>query len=119
MEFKDNRGSRIVFVGNCILNQNARFPGIAIKEGAFTEFVDILLRNGVGIEQLPCLECLGWGGVSRKTYYKFQPMVLHFVDKKAFPIIKLFFHISTGYVERKQPELFREFRIIRIMAIKY
>ena len=93
MEFKDNRSKRIVFVGNCMLNQNARFPGIAVKKGSFKEFIEIIINNGIGIEQLPCLECLGWGGVARKRYYKFQPLVLYFIDKKIFPIIRISYSI--------------------------
>ena len=93
MEFKDNRSKRVVFLGNCIINQNARFPGIAVKEGPFVEFAEILMKNGIGIEQMPCLECLGWGGVSRKTYYQFQPMILRFIDTKIFPFLKVFYHI--------------------------
>jgi predicted secreted protein len=93
MEFKDNRSKRIVFIGNCMLNQNARFPGIAVKEGSFEKLVEIITKNGIGIEQLPCLECLGWGGVSRKTYYKFQPLVLDFIDRKIFPLIRIFYSI--------------------------
>jgi predicted secreted protein len=93
MKFNDNRSQRIVFIGNCILNQNTRFPGIAVEKGTFSELIEILIQNGIGIEQLPCLECLGWGGIARKTYYKFQPIVLRFIDKKTFPIIKLFFNI--------------------------
>lgn len=58
MEYIDNRGRRIVFVGNCILNQNVRAPGVAVQSGAFRDFVRILLRNGIGVEQFPCLAYL-------------------------------------------------------------
>lgn len=97
MEFKDNRSRRIVFMGNCMLNQNARFPGIALKKGSLTDIVEILSENGIGIEQMPCLECMGWGGVNRKTYYKFQPIILYFVDKKIFPFFEIFFNAWLFY----------------------
>jgi len=76
MEFTDNRGKRIVYVGNCLLNQNARAPGVAVRQGVFPELIRILFDNGLSIEQLPCLECIGVGGVSRKTVYKtFRPLL--------------------------------------------
>ncbi|MBY8986354.1 MAG: hypothetical protein KGD65_14865 [Candidatus Lokiarchaeota archaeon] len=28
----DNRGMRIIYVSRCILNQNLRFPGIAVEK---------------------------------------------------------------------------------------
>lgn len=76
-----------------MLNQNARFPGIAVKEGSFEEFIEIITKKGIGIEQLPCLECLGWGGVARKTYFRFQPLVFCFIDKKTFPFIRICYSI--------------------------
>jgi predicted secreted protein len=88
MAFTDNRGKRIVYVNNCMLNQNARFPAAAIRKGAFTEFIQILLNNGLSIEQLPCLECIAMGGVSRKSYFSLQPLLSNSVEKGWFPIVK-------------------------------
>jgi len=76
----DKRGKRIVFLSRCLLNQNLRFPGIATRAGAFEELVALFLRNDIGIEQLPCLETLGWGGVSRSKYFRFQSLVLRAAD---------------------------------------
>lgn len=65
-KFGDKRSGRIVFVCYCFLNQNAKFPGIVSKwPGAINEILQPIMDSGVGIEQLPCLERLGWGGVSR------------------------------------------------------
>ena len=80
MDMKDNRKKRIVFVSLCILNQNVRFPGIATEEGACTKLVDMFMEYGLGIESLPCLECLGWGGVSRRAYFRYQPVMLRYAD---------------------------------------
>lgn len=93
MQFFDNRSKRIIFLGNCILNQNARFQGIAVTKGAFVEFIEVLMRKGIGIEQLPCLECMDWGGVSRNSYYRFQPLVFRSIGTIFFPIIKFCYHI--------------------------
>jgi hypothetical protein len=57
-----------------------RFPGIATRAGAFEELLALFLKNDIGIEQLPCLESLGWGGVSRSQYFRFQPLVFRAAD---------------------------------------
>ncbi len=87
--FEDNRIKKIVYVSNCLLNQNCRFPGIATREGNILEIIEPLLKKGIGIEQLPCLECMGWGGVSRRSIFRFLPTIKKYHDSKLFPIIKL------------------------------
>ncbi len=89
----DNRGNKILYLSQCLLNQNLRFPGIAVERGAITELVGSLIQHGIGIEPLPCLERLGWGGVKRKTFYKFLPIVSKNVGSKKFPIIRLLLRI--------------------------
>lgn len=78
----DKRGKRIVYVSRCLLNQNLRFPGIATRAGAFEDLATLFLRNDVGIEQLPCLETLGWGGVARSEYFRFQPLIFRAADTR-------------------------------------
>lgn len=90
MEMNDNRLKRIVFVSLCILNQNVRFPGIAVEAGACTELLKMLMRHGLGIETLPCLERLGWGGVSRKAYFRYQPFMLRHADSWYSGLLMLF-----------------------------
>ncbi|MBN1574701.1 MAG: hypothetical protein JW984_16000 [Deltaproteobacteria bacterium] len=90
MDFKDNRKRKIVFVSHCILNQNLRFPGIAVQAGACSELVEKLLENDLGIEQIPCLERLGWGGVSRKNYFRYQPLFFDYADTFLSGLIKFF-----------------------------
>jgi predicted secreted protein len=63
--FKDKRSGKVVFVSNCILNINTKFPGYADAEGSFTEFIIPILEAGVGIFQMPCVEAICWGGVGR------------------------------------------------------
>lgn len=89
-KYSDKRGKRIVYFSRCILNQNLRFPGIAVKNGAITELIEPLLKNGIGIEQLPCLERMGWGGISRKSFFKFLPITLSYTGTRLFPIVKFF-----------------------------
>jgi len=87
---KDRRGGRVVFISQCIANQNLRFPGIAVASGACEELVSMLMNNGVGIETLPCLERIGWGGISRKQYFKYQPLLLSKRASLMSWIIRLF-----------------------------
>jgi hypothetical protein len=90
VDFKDKRKGKIVYVSQCILNQNLRFPGIAVAAGACADVVGLFMRNGIGIEPIPCLERLGWGGVSRKGYFRFQPVILKFVQTPIFPLVRPF-----------------------------
>jgi predicted secreted protein len=69
----DKRSRRVVFLAHCFLNMNTRFPEGADFEGAHTPLVDLLLKSGVGIVQMPCPEfqCLGleksaWGAFPEK-----------------------------------------------------
>jgi hypothetical protein len=90
MEFKDKRKGRIVYVSQCLLNQNLRFPGIAVAPGACTDLVELFLKNGLGIEPIPCLERLDWGGVSRRDYFRFQPLALKYAGTPYFLFIRPF-----------------------------
>lgn len=57
----DNRSRRVIFVSNCWLNLNMRFPGGASMPGADVPLIKMLLDYGVGIVQMPCPEhkCFG------------------------------------------------------------
>jgi predicted secreted protein len=59
--FNDKRSRRLVLVAHCVLNQNAKLDACAAYPGAILEASEALLREGVGILQLPCPElvCLG------------------------------------------------------------
>ena len=96
----DKRGKKIIYLSNCLLNQNLRFPGIAVESGAITDLLSILTENGIGIETLPCLERIGWGGVSRKTFYKFLPIVDRNIGKKKFFLIKIFIKIWIRHFKK-------------------
>lgn len=62
----DERSGRVVFVAHCLLNENTRYLGGAFRPGAVDEVVDIYLRAGTGICQMPCPEELAWGGVLKR-----------------------------------------------------
>jgi len=59
--FEDSRSKKIVLLSHCILNQNSTSDGTADYPGTFTEVVNVLVNNNVGILQMPCPEllCLG------------------------------------------------------------
>lgn len=67
----DRRSGRVVFVSHCLLDQNARFPGIAVAPGCVSGIVRRLEDDGLGIEQLPCLEMKYWGGANRRLVMPF------------------------------------------------
>lgn len=58
---KDKRSGKVVYLAHCLLNQNAKVQGLAGYPGAFKPLIQVLLRSGVGLVQLPCPEmaCLG------------------------------------------------------------
>jgi predicted secreted protein len=59
--FEDNRSKKIILAAHCILNQNSISDGTADFPSQFSEVLDILEENNIGIIQLPCPElmCLG------------------------------------------------------------
>ncbi len=58
----DPRSGRLVFLIECLLNQNARNPGAAESPAVTPELVKLLIDADVGMVQIPCPEmaCLGF-----------------------------------------------------------
>lgn len=58
----DQRNGRLVFIIECLLNQNARDLGAAENPAVTREILDILADAGIGMAQIPCPEiaCLGF-----------------------------------------------------------
>lgn len=63
---RDQRGRRVILVSHCLLNENTRYAGGAMRPGAVVEAVDELMAAGYGLHQLPCPERLAWGGVLKR-----------------------------------------------------
>ena len=59
--FDDARSRRVILLAHCLLNQNAISDGTADFPSQFTELVELLTSNRIGMIQLPCPEliCLG------------------------------------------------------------
>jgi len=66
---KDKRSKKIAIVAHCILNQNSRVFGLAERSSTITEIVEFLIRNDMGIIQMPCPE-LTYAGILRKSQTK-------------------------------------------------
>lgn len=66
---KDVRSRKVAFLAYCLLDQNARAEGIAEHLGSVSEIVETLIRNGVGMAQMPCPELLH-GGFDRTPHPK-------------------------------------------------
>jgi predicted secreted protein len=56
MTQRDKRSGKIVVVSHCILNVHSLEDDLAIYPGMEEEVVDLLLKKGVGIYQIPCPE---------------------------------------------------------------
>ncbi len=59
---KDLRGGRVVFLIECLLNQNARDLGAAETPATVRPLIDLLADREIGLVQIPCPEiaCLGF-----------------------------------------------------------
>lgn len=59
--FNDGRSKRVAFLAHCLLNQNAISDGTAVYPAAFKSTLQVLLKEDIGVVQLPCPElcCLG------------------------------------------------------------
>lgn len=68
---KDKRSGKIALVAHCILNQNSRVLGLAKYAGMIDELVELFLKKGYGVVQMPCLELI-YGGLKRWSQTKEQ-----------------------------------------------
>lgn len=50
------RSKRVILVSHCILNQNSVVHPLARAKGAYKDIVMELIKNDIGIHQLPCPE---------------------------------------------------------------
>jgi len=59
--FDDNRSKKIIVLAHCILNQNSISDGTADFPSQFTDIIELIMKEHIGIIQLPCPEllCLG------------------------------------------------------------
>lgn len=56
--------ARVAFIAHCLLNQNAKVEGGALRPAMWEPVIDLLRERGYTIRQMPCPE-LAFGGVRR------------------------------------------------------
>ena len=66
---KDKRSGKIVIVCHCILNVHSLEDNLAVYPGLEEEIVELLVKKGVGIYQIPCPE-IELSGIFRKALPK-------------------------------------------------
>ena len=100
MEYADGRRRKVVFVSHCLLNQNSRGPGIAFRAGPSTELIQIFLKNDISMIQLPCCECIGWGGTARNKFESYLPLVINAAKFGWFPLLVPLLKVSLSSYNR-------------------
>lgn len=55
------RNKNVILVSHCILNQNSVVLPLARAKGGYNKIIETLLKNSLGILQLPCPEILHLG----------------------------------------------------------
>lgn len=66
---QDRRSGKIVVVSHCILNVHSLEDNLAIYPGLEEEVVELLMKKGMGINQIPCPE-VKLAGIFRKALPK-------------------------------------------------
>jgi predicted secreted protein len=102
----DKRKQRVVFLAHCFLNMNTRFPEGADFEGVNIPLIEILLKYGLGIVQMPCPEaqCLGL----EKTGWASKPTA----DIRA-----CFHNVAVGVADQIQEYLGFGYQIVAIIGM--
>jgi len=96
----DKRSGKMVVVSHCILNVHSLEDNLAIYPGLEQEVVELLIKKGVGIYQIPCPE-VELSGIFRKALPKESydhPKIRGFYGKLAENIAKtLKWYVKKGY----------------------
>ena len=62
----DSRSKKVIFLSQCILNENVRYLGGAFRRGGVREIVEGCWDREWSIVQMPCPEQYAWGGVTKR-----------------------------------------------------
>jgi predicted secreted protein len=102
----DKRKQRVVFLAHCFLNMNTRFPEGADFEGLNIPLIEILIKYGLGIVQMPCPEslCLGL----EKTGWASKP---------AEDLRACFRNVAVGVADQIQEYLRFGYKIVAIIGM--
>ena len=99
----DEHSKRVVLIAHCILNQNSRATGLAKNPSAMKPLVNFLLRNKIGIMQMPCPE-LAFKGVLRHPQTREQydsPKFRKHCQRIANELVDQIQEYSKGGIELK------------------
>lgn len=96
----DKRSGRLVVVSHCIINVHSLEDDLAVYPGLEREVVELLIKKGVGIYQIPCPE-VELSGIFRKALPKESyehPKIRSFYRELAENISKtLKAYVKKGY----------------------
>jgi len=98
---RDSRSNKAVLVAHCLLNQNSVVLGRARRSGMVSELVEELVKEGVGVVQLPCPELIHFG-IKRFWQVREQMDSVGFREtckKLANEVVKLVRELEKGGVE--------------------
>lgn len=97
---KDKRSGQIVVVSHCIMNVHSLEDDLAIYPGLEREVVELLVKKGVGIYQIPCPE-VALSGIFRKALPKDayeHPKIRTFYREMAENLTRtLKWYVKKGY----------------------
>lgn len=103
------REKKIILLSHCIINQNSVVLPLARAKGPFP-FVETIIKNNIGIYQLPCPE-LKFGGLNRK------PMSKEKYDTPEYR--ELCSSISNEIINDLVEYIKNDYKIIGIIGIKH
>jgi len=105
---KDKRSKKIVVVSHCIINQNSKLEGLALRQGVINEVLDIIIKYGCGILQMPCPEML-YEGIGRfdKSFEQYENSCFFDICNK---IVKEIIDQIENYIKWN-------YKIVAILAI--
>lgn len=96
----DRRSGKIVVVSHCLLNVHSLEDNLAIYPGLEEEVVELLIKKGVGIYQIPCPE-IELSGIFRKAlpkeayeHQKIRDVYRQLAEKMTSTLI---WYIKKGY----------------------
>ena len=95
----DSRSGRVVFVAHCLLNQNTRYPGGAVRAGVVYDAIRPYVERGDGLVQMPCPEQRVWGGVLKR---RLLWLIAHPHVARAAPLLM---PAVTWYMRRRYARL--------------
>lgn len=103
-----NRSKRIIFISHCILNQNTVVYPLARANGPYTDIIETIMENGIGIHQLPCPEY-------RHLGIKRDPMTKEEYDTKEYR--RLCKNISIDTIDIMKEYIENDYEIVGLMGV--